>query len=192
MSRWQCAVLGPGWTVADRVELYANGLKIREARIQHGKQAGVKWQGEWTLPPFHHDTYLVAIASGPGMTELYWPIGKPYQPTSPVVNRRVIGATGAVWLDADGDGKRTSPHGYAERLVKEAGSDWHKAVKALADHDEAVAAQAAALLRLGGLDLRDPEVREAARRAGAQVERTFTAYAEAWRGSQIAREQRRP
>jgi len=184
-------VLGPGWTTADRVELYANGIKVREERIKDGQRAGVKWQGGWTLPHCHHDTYLVAIASGPGVTELYWPIGKPYQPTSPVATRWVIGATGAVWLDADGDGKRTSARGYAERLLREAGGDWPKVVKALADYDEAVAAQAAALLRARGVVLRDTEVRDAARKAGAQVERGFGAYVEAWRESQIARGQPR-
>src|SRR5258708_21568629 len=61
-------VLGLGWTTADRVELYANGLKIREAAIKNGKRAGVKWSGEWTLPRFRHDVHLAAIASGPGVS----------------------------------------------------------------------------------------------------------------------------
>jgi hypothetical protein len=180
-------VLGPGWATADRVELYANGYKVREERIRDGKRPGVKWQGEWALPRFRHDTFLVAVASGPGVTDLYWPIAKPYQPTLPVVARRVIGATGAVWLDADGDGRRTSARGYAERLLREAAGEWPKLVKALADYDEAVAVQAAALLRARGVSPRDAEVREAARKAGAQVARGFEAYAEAWRESQIAR-----
>ncbi len=183
-------VLGPGWTTADKVELYANGRKVREERIKDGRRAGVKWAGEWTLPRFKHDTWLAVVASGPGVTELYWPIARPYQPTSPVVNRRVLGATGAVWLDADGDGKRTSARGYAERLVKEAAGDWPKVVAALADHDEAVATQAAALLRGRGVSLTDADVKEAARKAGARVEQGFAAYAEAWRASQIAREGR--
>jgi hypothetical protein len=180
-------VLGPGWTTADRVELYANGHKVREERIKDGRRAGVKWAGEWTLPRFRHDTFLAAIASGPGVTDLYWPIAKPYQPTSPVAERRVIGATGAVWLDADGDGKRTSARGYAERLLREADGEWPKVMKALADYDEAVAVQAAALLRARGVSPGGADIREAARKAGAQVARGFEAYAEAWRESQVAR-----
>ena len=31
-------VLGPGWTTADKVELYANGHKVREERIKDGRQ----------------------------------------------------------------------------------------------------------------------------------------------------------
>jgi hypothetical protein len=180
-------VLGPGWTTADRVELYANGQKVREERIKDGGRAGVKWSGEWTLPRFKHDTWLAAVATGPAVSELYWPIARPYQPASPVVNRRVVGATGAVWLDADGDGKRSSPRGYAERLVKEAGGEWPKVVAALAGYDQAVAVQAAALLRGRGVRLTDADVRAAARQAGAQVEQGLAAYAEAWRDSEVAR-----
>src|SRR5205823_12127775 len=174
-------VLGPAWTTADRVELYANGHKIREQKITHVSKDSVKWSGEWTLPRFKHDVHLVAVASGPGVTELYWPIAKPYQPMSPVVERRVLGVSGAVWLDADGDGKRTSARGYAERLLREADGEWPKVVKALADYDEAVAVQAAALLRARGVSPGGAEIREAARKAGAQVGRGFEAYAEAWR-----------
>jgi hypothetical protein len=184
-------VLGPGWVAADRVELYANGIEVREARIEDGKRAGVNWEGEWRLPRFRHDVHLVAVASGPGVRELYWPIARPYQPGSPEVVRRVIGCTGAVWLDADGDGKRTSARAYAERLAREAGGEWSKLVKALGGHDEAVAAQAAGLLQGRGVSVQDAEIREAARRAGPQVERGFEAYAAAWRESQIARSQRR-
>jgi hypothetical protein len=184
-------VRGPGWTTADRVELYANGIKIREAAIQDGRKAGIKWEGEWVLPAFRHDVFLVAVATGPGVRALHWPIAKPYQPTSPVAEPRVIGSTGAVWLDADGDGKRTSAHAYAERVLRDAGGDWRKAIAALSEYpDEGVAAQAAGLLRVRGVVI-DDAVREAARKAGSQVERAFEAYAEAWRQSQIARAEMR-
>ena len=103
------SVFGPSWVDVDRVELYANGRKIREQKITHDSKDSVKWSGEWTLPHFRHDVYLVAIASGPGVTEPYWPIAKPYQPTSPVAEPRVIGSTGAVWLDGDGDSNEAAP-----------------------------------------------------------------------------------
>src|SRR5207302_2934037 len=128
-------VLGPSWVTADRVELYANGVKVREASISGRGKGGVLWSGEWTLSRFRHDLHLVAVATGPGVTGLYWPIARPYQATSPVVRRRVIGATGAVWLDGDGDGRWTSARGYAERLDKEAKGDLAKLLKALAGYD---------------------------------------------------------
>lgn len=180
-------VLGPGWVQAERVELYANGIRVREACIPGGKTAGVKWQGVWTLPRPRHDIHLVAVATGPGVAALYWPIAKPYQPTSPVVRRRVLGVTGAVWLDGDGDGKRTSACEYARRLCE--ASRWEAAgvVQALAGYDEAVATQAAGLLRERGVSANDPSVREAT----PQVRRGFEAFAEAWRESQVARGEKR-
>jgi len=180
-------VLGPSWVTADRVELFANGTKVREERIADGKRAGIKWSGTWTLPRMRHDVYLVAVATGPGVRELYWPIAKPYQPTSPVAQPRVIGSTGVVWLDGDGDGKRTSARGYAERLLKDAGGDWSKLVPALSAYDEAVAAQAASLMQAKGVSVESVGVRAAVQKAGPHVERAFEAFAEAWRGSQIAK-----
>jgi hypothetical protein len=184
-------VLGPSWVTADRVELYANGVKIREAAIPAKGKGGVLWSGEWTLPRFKHDVHLVAVASGPGVTGLYWPIARPYQATSPVVRRRVIGITGAVWIDGDGDGKKTSAYGYARRLIEGAWPSVPKVIAGLRDHDEAVAAQAAGLLQGRGIAVQEPALRAAAKRAGAHVERGFSAYIEARRESDVARSQRR-
>src|SRR5262249_52765184 len=78
-------VLGPAWVQAARVELDASGTRVRAARIPEGRKAGVQWEGVWELPRPRHDTFLVAVASGPGVRALYWPIARPYQPTSPVV-----------------------------------------------------------------------------------------------------------
>jgi hypothetical protein len=177
---------------ADRVELYVNGVQFREASIKDGGKAGEKWAQTWCLPKPKHDVHLVAVASGPGVGELFWPISKPYQPTSPVVKKRVIGITGAVWLDVDGDGKRTSARDYAKQLVSDAKCDWKKAITSLSGYDEAVASQAASLLRAAGVSPSDKDVRAAAKAAGAQVLRGFDAYSEAWRESQIARDAAKP
>src|SRR5207302_10861890 len=133
-------VLGPSWVRADQVELYANGRKIREARILPADQKGaVKWAGEWVLPRFRHDVHVAAIASGPGVTELYWPIAKPYQATSPIVNRRVIGASGAVWIDSDGDGEYYCAHDLALHVL-DSGSprQLFLTIGMLHEYDEAV------------------------------------------------------
>jgi hypothetical protein len=184
-------VLGPSWVTADTVELYANGIKIREAKIAKPQSTPAKWEGVWKLPRLGHDVHLVAVATGPGVSELYWPIARPYQPTSPHVKRRVIGSTGAVWIDADGDGKRTSAYEYAHRLMKAHGRDVTKLVPALADYDETVAAQVAGLLQARGVSALDAPIIDAARKAGPHVERGFEAFAEAWRECQIARSKKR-
>lgn len=182
-------VLGPGWVTADKIELFANGHKIRETTITDGKKVGVKWSGDWVLPRFTHDVHLTALATGPGVRALYWPIAKPYQPTSPVANARVIGSTGAVWIDGDGDGQRTSAHAYAQRLVQMHGKQVLPLLQALVNYDEAVAVHVAALLHGQGVTVADANIQEAAKKAGPQVARGFQAYVDAWRDSQIARSQ---
>jgi hypothetical protein len=180
-------VWGPSWTTAEAVELFANGRKIQEAKIADGKKPGLKWESTWDLPRFPYDVHLVAIATGPGVKALYWPIAKPYQPTSPQVLTRVIGSTGAVWIDGDGDGKRSSAHDYAARLMKEFDGDVPKIVPALAEYDEAVAAQAAGLLQARGVNIGSAEIRDSAQKAGPHVRRGFDTFFAAWRECQLAR-----
>lgn len=180
-------VLGPAWAKADKIELYANGILLREADIVDSGKAGEKWAREWIIPRPKHDIHLVAMATGPGVEALYWPFAKPYQATSPVVRKRNLGLTGAVRVDGDGDGKWTSAFEYARQVL--AGNDGKRreAIAALADYDEAVASQAAGILRKRGISLTDQDIRAAAKAAGPSVLRGFDAYAEAWRESQTAR-----
>jgi hypothetical protein len=181
------SVLGPGWATAERVSLYSNGVLIREAPVPAGDRPGVKWRGEWTLPRSGHDAWLVAVATGPGLRAPYWPIARPYQPATPLVDRRVIGSTGAVWIDGDGDGQRTCARDYARSIREAVGTDPSRLARALGDHDEAVAAQAAGLLAAEGVSVDEDRFLTAARGAGPQVERGFRTFIEAWRESQRAR-----
>jgi hypothetical protein len=99
----------------------------------------------------------------------------------------VIGSTGAVWLDVDGDGQRTSAAEYAQRLMTNHNNRPTDVVAALASYDEAVAVQAAALLKASGADLHDAQLRAAAKQAGPHVERGLRAFVEASRASEFAR-----
>jgi hypothetical protein len=185
----QVRVLGPAWIRAERVSLYANGRLVRTARIAagSGRAPGVKWSGTWRLPRPAHDLFLVAIAEGPGDSLPFWPIAKPYQPASPVWRPRVVGASGAVWLDADGDGARTAARAYAARLVDASGASVDALLRALAPYDEAVAAQAAALLLDRGVRPTDAALRAALRRAAPATRRGFAAFGAEWRASEAAR-----
>ena len=108
------------------------------------------------------------------------------------MRKRVIGLTGAVWIDGDGDGKRSSAYDDAKKLIADAGTDWRKAVMSLTKYDEATASQMAASLRTAGGSPSEQDVRAAAQLAGVQVLRGFDAYAEAWRESQTARQDAKP
>ncbi len=180
-------VLGPSWTQADRVVLYANGHKIRKSVFTADSKPGVKKTVHWKIPRPTHDVHLVAVASGPGVRALYWPIAKPYQPRSPDWTPRCVGSSGAVWIDADGDGRRTSAFDYATRIVKQADYQLPSALKNLANYDEAVAAQTAGLLHRRGVSLQDKAARAKLAASAPQVRRGFLTFLAAWRENEIAR-----
>ena len=90
----------------------------------------------------------VAIATGPGVTAPYWEISRPYQPTSKVVNPRVIGSTNPIWIDGDGDGRFTAARAYAAAIIRRTGGEAGKINTALNDHDAAVALHVTDLSRI--------------------------------------------
>jgi hypothetical protein len=178
----EVVVAGPSWTRADRVELFANGIKIREQAIDPSPDRVEKARVAWSIPMPTHDVHLVAIASGPGVTALYWPIARPYQPTSRVWESRVMGATNPVRIDADGDGEWTSPRGLAVSLVRKVGTGPEALLPALGSYDEAVAAQTAGLCLAAGGDLRSAEFEARLKAASEAVRRGFGAFLETMAG----------
>ena len=189
--RIEVRVLGPHWTQVDRVDLFANGRLIRSAPISESPDptlpAGVKFVAHWETPTFQHDVHLVAVATGPGIDGLHWRTAKPYQPTSPDWKAQVIGCSGAVWLDVDGDGRRSSARDYAERLVTAARGDWKALIASLSKYDDAVAAQTAHLVRVSGTSLQSEALVTALKEGNETTRSGFRAYAEAWRESEIER-----
>jgi hypothetical protein len=176
LIRVNVSVFGPSWTRVDRVELYANGIRIRQQQVEAPLSAAEKTRITWILPKPAYDVHLVAIASGPGVIGPYWPIAKPYQPSSPAWEPRVLGLTNPIWIDGDGDGKFTAPRVYAGQLVQRAGADAGKLLAELAKYDEAVASQAADLWQAAGRDIRSSEFEQALRGALQHVQRGFAEY----------------
>jgi hypothetical protein len=172
------AVLGPSWARADRVELFSDGIKVQERRIDHAPGAVEKARVEWSLPRPPHDVALVAVASGPGVTAPYWPIARPYQPTSRAWEPRVLAVTNPVRVDADGDGAWSSARYYAQFLIEIFGADPSALFPVLARYDEAVATQAAAFCLPEGRGERDPQYEHALKTAPEAVRRGFAAYEE--------------
>jgi hypothetical protein len=142
----EATVFGPAWTQADHIELFANGILIREQQIEDNHRAGEKARIVWQLPKPAHDVHLVVIATGPGVTEPFWEIPRPYQPSSKTFVPRVVGSTNPIWLDADGDGRFESAFAIARRLIQESGGDRSKLQEALKHCDEAVAVQVESLM----------------------------------------------
>jgi|GEM_PF-337679 len=189
-------VLGPNWITADRVELYANGQLIRSEEIASetvpdqtttGNKRGIKWEGHWMLPRPHHDVHLVVVAIGPGIDLPYWKTAKPYQPMSPAWKPHVIGCSGALWLDVDRDGQRTSARDYARRIWDSTANDHLRLLKSLADYDAAVAIHAADFYRQSGGSLTDIQSESAFISAAPAVKHGFRTCFEAWRATETAR-----
>jgi hypothetical protein len=177
------SVYGPSWTAVDSVILFANGIPLREARFPPSRKAGLKWRETWQLPRPAHDVHLVAVATGPGVNEPYWAHRKPYQPVSEEWIPRVIGSTGAVRVDADGDGQWSSAYDYALACREEAGSDLGKLFKLIRGYDQAVAAHTANLLRKSGIDPAGREVQSYLAAAGEQAQKGFAGFLAEWRAA---------
>jgi hypothetical protein len=174
-------VLAPSWVEADRVQLFANGILIQESRLkQRAKDRAKDYASgqtiSWSLPRPAHDVFLVAVASGPGVTAPYWPIARPFQPCSRAWDPPVIGATNPIWLDADDDGKFSSAHDYAKILLTRFGSDPTRLLPELEKYDEAVCVQAASLCQSAGRDIRGEEFVHGLKTSSDSVRRAFARY----------------
>ena len=149
------SLIAPSWANADRITLYKNGVKIKQQSIPHHSKGGIKWSGSWTLPNSKQDYFLVVIADAEKVSFPFWPIVKSYQPTSRDWVPYLIGSTGAVWVDADGDGKATPAIEYARRMVKKS-TDFEKLREQLKDYDMSVTIQVLALLNEKDISVDSP------------------------------------
>lgn len=173
-------VSAPSWSHPDRVKLYLNGRVIFDERIKPSKSGGVRWSQQIELPVLKHDANLVAFATGPGVRELFWASAKPYQPTSQDPSTYIVGSSGAVWIDADGDGRRTSAAAYSRQLLKQANNDAKSVLELASDYDPIVAAHIADQLLQVGKRPNDPELRSWLKGSSATVQEGFRQYREAW------------
>ena len=170
-------VLGPSWAAADRVELFANGVKVREARIDPSPGA-VKARVAWTLPRppprrLAGGDRLRAGRDGPLLghrTALSADLAR----LDPA--RRSGSPTRSTWTaTATAPGRARGPtprrRSPGSALAPEA------LLPALAACDEAIAAQAAGLCRAAGRDVRDAEFARLLAAAPEPVRRGFAAFA---------------
>jgi len=177
--RVRVRVQGARWMAADRVELYGNGRLLASRNVESKPDTVTKADITFVLPKPAYDMWLVAIASGPGPdddTAPYWPLARPYQPTRADWEPRLIGATNPIRIDGDGDGKYSSPHDIATRLMDDSRGDAVRLVKALEAFDPAVTVQAAAVCRQRGIDLSKGAGAKAVEGASPAVRQAITAY----------------
>jgi hypothetical protein len=140
----ELSVWGPSWSTAGELAVYSNGTRIWHIRPGGGRRPGMKYSQIVKVPIPPNDTALVAVATGPGITQPFWEVRKPYQPTSLDWEPMVIGVSRAIWIDADGNGKREPPLDVAAQLVGTLSPQ--EVVSRLGSYDAAVRKHAASLL----------------------------------------------
>ena len=179
-------VHGPHWTEVNSVELYICGQPHFSEVVteESSHAAGEKFRHTWRIPrsELKHDIWVTAIATGPGVTAPYWPMAKPYDADSPDFEPRTFSCTGAIRIDADGDGEFSSPVDYADQLIQQQEHDLAAITNALQDHHISVTHQVASRLRAKGTDLRKLQ-----QLAEGKVSQAISQYRKAWRESTIAR-----
>ena len=86
-----------------------------------------KAEVQWTLRGLRSDAAVVVVASGPGVTQPYWDLPRPYQATSTHHVSRVLSLNNPVFVDVDGDGRFTAPFARAQAIADKHGKDEAKA-----------------------------------------------------------------
>ncbi len=91
------SVDGPSWTKAEKVVLFKNGLAIKEVDVpsKRSNLAGKKFDISFTDLSLKKGDFLVAVATGPGITDPFWAYNPPYQATSPTYTPYVMGISAA-------------------------------------------------------------------------------------------------
>ena len=176
-------VMGPGWVKANKITLYANGQKIREAVISNHTRQVVKWQWKWILRNPSHDLILVAVAEGPGTQHPFWPIVMPFQHESPTFKPLLLGITGAIRVDADKDGHFSSAYEYAKTIWDSARHEVKHYIGRLSGFDKSVAIQAASILDENQIDLAGTDVTSVLSHAQTQIRSGFEQYIKYWKMS---------
>lgn len=177
---------GPDWIQADRVALYVNGQLFAERKLsaEARTRAGLKERIIFCLPRAKHDYFVAAVVTGPGVEDLWWPIARPYQPNSPEWTPQMMGLTGAVQVDADGNGRFECARDLAVRLHRAAQNQISNAMAAAAEHDAAVQLHLADLYYQADRDLFFNSILPAVRETA--MKDSFETFAEAARASERA------
>lgn len=183
-------VRGPGWIEAEEVEVFLNGIPLQTFQLdqQDRGRAGIKSVFTVDVPVSkQQDAFLVAVVRGPGVRDLYWPIAKPYQATSPDWTPRFMAVTGAVWIDADGDGIVSSAKDYAISLCEQTRHDPQETCVQVQRFDRPVAMHVAYQLLQHNERKFVAEVLPIARQQNEIVRDAFLDLYDQWKTSQRAR-----
>lgn len=95
------SVDGPSWTKAEKVILFKNGKAIKEVPVpaEQGNLPGKKFAISFDDLSLQKGDFLVAVATGPGITDPFWAYNPPYQATLPTYTPYVMGISSARFVE---------------------------------------------------------------------------------------------
>ena len=131
-------VASAAWARPDRARLFLNGRLVADRRMQTERGAPTDQRLEFVIATPPNDAHLVCVATGPGVRGRFW--------RSAETVGYVQAATNPVFIDADGDGKYSSPRETGLRIIAEHGMEPDDLVAPLGKVDDAVAVQVIAIL----------------------------------------------
>jgi hypothetical protein len=155
--------------------IYENGHAKLAFPFEMEKQAGKPFAFKARFPKPKADSWYVLVAEIPGVTNAYWSIARPYQPSSSEWKPAMIGATNPIYLDANGDKLYSSPRQTAVSL-RESYASPHDLIPALSEYDWAISAQVAELLHDEGVNLEATEFKPRIAQAAPHVQQAFADY----------------
>ncbi|MFP6907175.1 MAG: CehA/McbA family metallohydrolase [Verrucomicrobiota bacterium] len=171
-------VRGPSWIAGGELQLFMNGIEV--FRADANEVGVIKFGRQVLLPNPGYDVWFAAVATGPGITDNYWPCAKPYQRLTERHEAYFLGLSPAVRVDANGDGAWQSAFAHARDLVKQYPDSPEDALRSCARYDTAVAAQLASVLVRNGVD---PDSLQS---DVASVKEGLRQFVDAWKVAQAA------
>jgi hypothetical protein len=125
----------PDWIKATNAVIYLNGLQVAEQQLTMAPRTPLITNLTFNIPAPKHDAYIVCVAYGEGVKDPSWKTVADY----------TLAVTNPIFIDADADGKYSSPHETALALLNKidpaAPSFIEKLEKALTDLDPAIGVQ---------------------------------------------------
>jgi hypothetical protein len=120
-------VAAPSWVHPRRALVFLNGQEVASKEVLYTDNAPTDVHINFSVPKPKHDAHLVCIVLGDGVTHPSWKTEEKF----------TLAATNPIFLDADGDGKYTTPRETARTLLAQADDKWSATLK----EDDAVALQ---------------------------------------------------
>lgn len=131
-------VAAPSWVTPRRALIFVNGRQVAEKPVRAGSPRRPTNEFiDFLLNVPQHDAHLVCVVLGDGVPHPSWPTSDKY----------TLAATNPVFLDADGDGKYSSPREQAVAKLTRAGISTDHQWEALAEADDVIAVQMLSLMR---------------------------------------------